>query len=616
MKAIYSMALSGSRSLAVIAAVAGSVCCARADIKYTVEAKPNDGILHVTMEIPNTSNGCKLQIPNWGPGGYVLRDGFARVQNLSATDSSGKQLKLDTKIEVFPKPFMQGDVEKVASNRVCTWTVAPADKTIVQYDVPSPLNDGSLHWAGPATYIYETSRLRERCVLDIKVPKGWPVYTGLVETKMGSHEYTAKTYDVLADNPVSTGDLTVDSYISRGKTHWIVMRGAPRAKVDRAKLIKACKFVSDMETDFFGDSAPYDHYVWHFAVNDNADGAGGLEHLASTEITLAQGVGPRAVDVLAHEFFHLWNVKRIRSKVLGPFDYTKLPETGAIWWLEGVTDYYAYTLLHRYGWTDDAGYFATIASNLSIVRRNPAHKEIGPNEASMRVDEDSNGRGNSNGYHISYYNLGWLAGMCLDIEMRSQTEGRHTLDDVEHALWNLCKDDKPGFDEDEIRNQYVKFGGRPMGLVYDRIVMWPDGMRLEDTLAKVGLALVAKPEPYVELGFAFGGGFGGGGLRVTSVGASAAGKLEVGDSIVAVNGVDLSGEPGRAGMAALTRDLRTAVAGKPIKLSIARSGKAMDVEVTPVSASRSTYSVERMANPSAQQKQLGDAWLAKMTFKP
>jgi len=595
---------------------AASIAASQAEVKYTVEVKPDAGVLHVTMQIPQTSNGCMLQLPNWGPGGYRLNDNFTRVQHLVATDPDGKALKVDTKVEILEKRYEESGSYKTASNRLCTWIVAPAAETTIQYDVPSLLSDGSIHWGGPATYIYETSRLRDKCQLDIKVPKGWPIYTGLNETKPGSHSYTAKTYDVLADNPVSTGDLTVDSYISRGKKHWIVMRGAPRAKVDRAKLLKACKFVSDMETDFFGDRAPYDHYVWHFAVNNSADGAGGLEHLSSTEISLAQGVGPRAVDVLAHEFFHLWNVKRIRSKVLGPFDYTKLPQSGAIWWLEGVTDYYAYNLLHRYGWTDDASYFDTIVSNLTIVRRNPAHTQIGPNEASMRVDEDSNGRGNSNGYHISYYNLGWLAGMCLDIEMRYQTKGKHTLDDVEQALWNICRDDKPGFEEEEIRNQLVKFGGKPMGLAYDRIVMWADGMQIEQTLAKAGLELVAKPQPFVEVGFTYGGGFGATAVKVTSVTAAVSGKLELGDSIVGVNGVDLEGDNVRAMTASLAREMRGAVAGKPIKLAVIRAGKTVNVEVVPYSASRDTYAVQRMKNATPDQQALGTAWLATKKFKP
>ncbi len=607
-----------SKSVVSMAVLASLAVAARADITYQVEAHPDTGVLHVTMTLPHTDKGSKLQIPNWGPGGYRLNDNFTHVQNLVATDGNSHALKIDTVMETIDRKYNDGgNGDKVAHNRLCTWVVEPTKETIVQYDVPSRLADGSMHWGGPATYLYEVNRRLEHCVLDIKVPSGWPVYTGLNEVSPGSHQYTANTYDVLADNPVSTGDLTVDSYVSRGKTHWIVMRGAARANVDRAKLLKACKFVSDMETDFFGDSAPYDHYVWHFAVNGNADGAGGLEHLASTEITLAEGVGPRAVDVLAHEFFHLWNVKRIRSKPLGPFDYTKLPETGAIWWLEGVTDYYAYTLLHRYGWNDDASYFATLASNLQIVRNNKAHTLVGPNEASMRVAEDSNGRGNSNGYHISYYNLGWLAGACLDIELRAQTGNKHTLDDVEHALWQLCRNDKPGFEEDEIEKQYVRFGGPSMGPIYDRIVMKADGMQMEETLAKVGLHLVTKAQPYVDLGFTFGGGFGGAatGLRVRNATGPAEGKLEQGDSIIAVNGKDLPTNP-RDMMAAMTAAERDATAGTPFKLTIERDGARQDVEITPVTSSRNVFTVERMPDATPDQKKLGDEWLATKKFKP
>ena len=198
----------------------------------------------------------------------------------------------------------------------------------------------------------------------------------------------------------------------------------------------------------------------------------------------------------------------------------------------------------------------------------------------------------------------------------AQTNGKRTLDDVEHALWRMCRHDQPGFDEDEIRNQLVKLGGKAMGLAYDRIVMWPDGMRIEETLAKAGLELVTKPQPYVELGFTFGGGMGNSGVRVTSVSGKGQGLLEVGDTIIGVNGSELVEDTGRAAGGAIGRELRAAVAGNPIKMAIIRNGKSQTVEVTPVTASRGTYSVQRIANASAEQKKLGDAWLAKKAFKP
>ncbi|MDR3689054.1 MAG: hypothetical protein P4L46_06715 [Fimbriimonas sp.] len=591
---------------------------ARADVKYTVDVRPDTKVLHVMIRLEGTNHGSRFQIPNWGPGGYVLRDSFKNVKNLIAKDAHGHALAIETKMETLHKKYQEGQSAKIADNDVCTWIVAPAKETILEYDIPlgaRELSDGSVHWSGPSTYLYEINHRRDKCLLAIDVPANWPVCVGLTETKPGSNAYVAKTYDVLADNPVSTGNLLVDHYECRGKMHWIVLRGAAKAKVDRNKLIQACRFVSECETDFFGDSAPYDKYVWHFAVNDTPDGAGGLEHLSSTEISLAAGVGPRAKSVLAHEFFHLWNVKRIRSRVLGPFDYTKLPETGALWWLEGVTDYYAYTLPHRYDGIDDKAYFAAIAANLQAVRNNPDYKMVGPFESSMRVDESNHGRGNSNGYLISYYNLGWLAGMVLDIELRSHTNGKHSLDDVEHALWDLCKNDKPGFDEGEIRKQLVRFGGLDMGNVYDRVVMKADGMAIEDTLSKVGLELTTTPGPYVDLGFNFGGFPGSSVLNVVAVRSSVEGKLQVGDQIVAVDGEALvNADRGLA--AEMARRTRGIAAGKALKLTIKRAGESIDVDVTPVSATRDIFSVDWAKNPTPSEKRLGAEWLASKKYRP
>src|SRR5471030_976457 len=127
------------RSLVSCATFAFAVSALHAEVRYTVEAKPADGVLHLTMEISHTGKGCSLQIPNWGPGGYRLNDNFTHVQHLMATDEAGKTLEIKTNIETVAKPYEDSGEIKVASNRICTWMVAPASKTIVQYDVPSRL---------------------------------------------------------------------------------------------------------------------------------------------------------------------------------------------------------------------------------------------------------------------------------------------------------------------------------------------------------------------------------------------------------------------------------------------------------------------------------------------
>lgn len=581
---------------------------ARADLAYKVKVTPDPANLHVTISIPKAQSGTKLQIPNWAPGSYRLVDNYKNVKNLKVTDDRGQELKVEQTIEKSKREYGDAPDRKVAENDVCTWTVPPARAITVEYDMSSTLLDGSMHWSGPSTYIYPVGRTQEACTLSLDLPSGWAAHHGMNERGGAA---VAPTYDVLADNPVSTGDLLVDTYVSRGKPHFIVMRGRAKANVDRAYLIKACKFVTDMQTDLFG-GAPYDKYVWHFSVNDAADGAGGLEHLSSTQISLAAGVGPRAVSVISHEFFHLWNVKRIRSRVLGPFDYTRLPDTGALWWLEGVTDYFAHQLLYRYGWWGQDMLQKDILDNLNSIINNPAYREVSPNEASLRVAEMSNGRGNSGGWRISYYPYGWLTGMVLDIELRRVTGGKHTLDDVLLGLWEQNKNDQPGFEEDEIRRLCVKFGGMEMGWFYDRVALKPGPLPIEASLAKVGLRMGERDEQFADLGFV-NGQADAEGSRVGRPVGPAEGKLQSGDVIVGIGGKSITGSRRSVGQG-MAELARTAKVGVPVKLTVKRGEQTLDVEITPVAGTRKAKFIEADPAATAEAKALGKNWLAQRKF--
>ncbi|MFN8221223.1 MAG: PDZ domain-containing protein [Fimbriimonadales bacterium] len=576
---------------------------ARADLGYTVQASPETGLLHVTLKIPGTTSGAKLQMPNWAPGAYVLTDNFNRVKNLKATDGEGRTLTINRTSEFWTKEYGDAPARGSQKNEIVTWEVEPAKTTVVEYDVDTGVTDGAMHWSGPSSYMYPVGRTQEKCTLSIKLPEGWNAYLGLL-AKNGV--YTAATYDVLADNPVTAGgDLLVDTYTVRGKPHTIVMRGAPKSGVDRAYLIKACKFVSESQGNFFG-GLPYDCYVWHFSVNNAADGAGGLEHLSSTQIGLAKGVGPRAVSVLSHEFFHLWNVKRVRSKALGPFDYTKLPQTGALWWLEGVTDYYASRILFTDGWWAEDLFFKSIGSNVNTVRNTDSRTQVSIYDCSLRTDEANNGRGNSNGYRGSYYNRGWVAGMMLDIEVRAHTGGKKSLDDVERVLWQQCKDDQPGFPEDGIRQALVKVGGTDMGRVYDDIVMKPGDPDVERSLSQVGLMIGEVDEAFTDVGFAW--SVSDGAAKVTSVSGPATGKLEVGDAITAINGTEVSGSVPQIGRI-LGGALNQAKVGETIKLSVKRGGETVAVDVVPANGTRKAKAITRDPKATPAQKSLGAAWL-------
>lgn len=588
------------------------VCCTfgATEIRYTVTVDPEASLLRVRMELPDTEKGAKLRIPNWAPGSYRLVDNFNLVKNLRATDAQGKELAIKTEDTKLTKAYGDGADRKTVENTVRTWMVDPAPTTIVTYELSTIVNFDAVHWSGPSTYLYEVDRINEACRLEISAPEHWRgAYCGLEETGPRTMVFTAPDYDVLADNPVSVGALSTITYTERGAKHEIVMRGQPYREIDRNALLEACKFVTRSQIDFFGNM-PYKKYVWHFNVTDNLDGAGGLEHLSSTQITLASGLGIRAVSVIAHEFFHLWNVKRIRSKPLGPFDYTKLPETGALWWLEGVTDYYAHYLLHVYGWVDRDQLYKDVVDNLNTVRRNPARLEISPYDASFRVGEASNGRGNSGGYRVNYYSLGWVCGLVLDLEVRARTGGKHSLDDVTKALWEICSDDKPGFEEDEIRRQLIKFGGNGMAEVYDNLIMKPGEVPVEAALAKAGLKLEEVDVTTPNLGATFVSDP----TRGTSV-TRATGALQNGDKVFKIGMEAVEGSRMKQ-QAAIQRAMKGVKVGDKVSVQVVRgTGNPMTVDVTVTGTTAKVLKVVPLADATPEQKRIGEGWLARRPIR-
>lgn len=575
--------------LSSIAVLAWVAALAQAEIVYTVQALPDAKRLDLTIEVPKVTGSVELQMPNWAPGSYRLVDNWKNVQEFSATDGGGQTAKIDK-----PNDY--------------TWKLSGADGTFkVKYSIPNTPTDGVIHFSGPSTYLYVIDRKTESCRLRFQVPGDeWPIELGLDEDPQEKGAYLAPDYDVLADNPVSMGAFLRDTYTVGGKPHIIVYRGEAKSQVDRAYVIKACKAVTEMQIDFFGNQ-PYNKYVWHFSVRPGADGAGGLEHLSSTQMSIAAGIGPSVVHVMSHEFFHLWNVKRIRSKPLGPFDYTQLPKTGALWWLEGVTDYYSVLLLARYKWDTEERFYQDMLRQVDSVRANAARMEVSPYDASYRVGEAANGRGNSNGYRISYYTTGWLCGLVLDLEIRHRSGGKHSLDDVMLALWDLCKDDRPGFEEDEIRKQCIRFGGPTLGEFYDRVIRKPGELPVEEQLAKAGLQIGETDEKTVAIGFAFTPVRDRAALRVRRVDEGAKGVLEEGDLILAIEGKDIELQNFARGGANPT--LPGAKVGTPIKLKIEREGKAMDVEITPREGVRKIRKILPMSGADPGRVKFRNDWI-------
>jgi len=587
----------------------GLLCATAANaqsvITYHVAPSVADKTYHIQLDIPHNQDPIvRVQIPVWSPGAYIVGDYAANIADLSATDAAHKPL-------LVYHPDQN------------TWEIAAhgAPSLSVQYTVKNvdlEAVDGAPrrgHLTGPRTYLYVVGRKAEPVALSISDPPGakvWRIATSLDPVEgtanpgtFGTvHDFAAPSYDVLADAPVEMGDFAEDMFTAAGKPHYVVLYGQ-HDNVDRKKLVDICKRVAETETGFFG-GAPYHRYVFEFrAANGRTGGGGGLEHLGSAEIGTITVVDDRLRFVIAHEFFHLWNVKRIRPFVLGPFNYVDPPHTNNLWESEGVTDYYADLLSHRGGLITNDDYLKHLGETITTLQNNPARLKVSADESSWHVWDANNSQGYGG---LSYYTKGEMVGLCLDLKIRQVTGGQRSLDDVMRALWGQVRHGEgPGYGEDDIEKTVNRISGQDLSGFYDLLARSHEEMPLADCLAYMGLTLTRSIQPTVvsdlQMNVRPDRQFSA--LVVNSVepdGAAAKAGVQVGDRLQAVNGV--------TDMRAMFQTLRATAPGKTLTLSLLRNGNPVDVTYT--MGSRDQYPWQVTVNPSAPSEavRLRQQWLS------
>lgn len=574
-------------------------------ISYEVKSLAKEKSFQVLMEIPKIKDlTVRLQIPVWSPGAYAVGNYAASIADITATDTQGKSLRV-----FHPEPNTWDVAANGAKTIRVSYTVKNSDLEDVD-GVPK-----RAHIRGPRTYLYVVGRKAEPVTLSVVPPpnaKVWKIAVGLEGAKVSGESpqgaaaaakfrYTASSYDVLADAPVEMGDYVEDSFTSGGKIHQVVLYGN-YANIDRAKLVEYCRRVADYQTAFFGD-APFPHYVFMFrAAGGPGGGAGGLEHLSSTEIGISGTVGDVVRSVIAHEYFHLWNVKRIRPFVLGPFDYVSPPRTANLWWSEGVTSYYGDLLSRRSGINTDAEYFKHLADTITELQNTPGRLTISADEASMRVWDG--GFGGFGG--LSYYTKGELVGLCLDLEIRKQTQNRKSLDDVMKSLYTQVKrGNGPGFAEDDIKATVNRISGQDLSEFYDIAARSTEELPLAKCLSYAGLTLApaAEPRMVTDLGMTTTLDRETRTLRILAVvpsGAADAAGLKVDDRIVAING--------QADLLQMNQLRRTAP-GTKLPLTVQRGNEKLDIEYTVGSRPFTVYQLTIDPNATPEQNQLRQAWL-------
>ena len=497
---------------------------------YSLTVPTDRSAYLVELQITNPPNPSRLVIPNWAPGAYRLMDSGQNIGGFVAVTAAGEQLP------VHQDSPISWIVDTRGNARITVRYTAGLRDTI-QWRRPNNrwfLRAGSGVVDGPRTFMYLDGWKQSPARVTFQLPRGWRIATGLVPTTIDSLAFSAPNYDVLIDSPVLLGHFLAYRFNAAGTPHRAVVDlGGARAHAP-AVFVDMLRRISTTAIGIFG-GAPYRDYTYIFVGGRG----GGLEHLNSTTIGVTTGTlarTPRAAEaVSAHEFFHAWNVKRIRPVELGPFDYEHEVRTVNLWWSEGVTDYYADVILARAGLDSPRDFAQGIATSIGNHRGNPARLRISPERSSWTV-WDSPAVNDS--YTISYYLQGELLGFLLDLGIRDSTDNAKSLDDVMRYLFDHCAGER-GFTRDDLLAAVRAATGRNFEEFWRLYVGGVTEIPWNDYVRAAGWEVVFSEEPAIDarIGSIPPAVQGGRWRAVAAPGsAAAAAGLQTGDELVRIDG--------------------------------------------------------------------------------
>lgn len=489
------LTLAGARMLAPtpLARQAQAVVAPNAPTRYElapeVSATPRRLRVTMTFAAPPGAHKVALQMPVWSPGDYHLQNHARYVQNVRAWE--GDPADARPLVVAHPDPNTW-EVQTAGATRVTLmYTLPETPPGIFSENIQLRAKQAFVN--GPAAYLYLVGQKDRPATLTLRLPKGWQAETSLEPATTPGDDllaFTAPDYDTLADAPVvmaAPAALETREFVYKKAPVRVVLFGDVGSIRDLDNSLPLLRKIVEAEARLM-QGFPCPRYRFLFEARGRG---GGLEHLNSSRIALGPGMSRRDMALMAaHEFFHLWNVKRIRPRVLGPFDYIHPPRTRNLWFAEGVTQYYAVLSCLRAGLFSEEEFQGYWRNAIRAYQSNPARLRVTADEASLKVWEG----GTSNGYGgLDYYEKGQLIGLCLDLQIRHLTGGARSLDDVMRFLMQQYGLPKPGYGEDDLRAAIVRVSGHDLSDFYDLLARSTAEMPFAECLARVGLDTDLRP---------------------------------------------------------------------------------------------------------------------------
>jgi predicted metalloprotease with PDZ domain len=459
-------------------------------IVYTVRLAPETQTAEVQATIPTGKRASiDLMMPVWSPGFYRVEDYAARIHDLVASTADGRSLS----------------VEQPQKNR---WRVqtSGAATIVVSYRVTCTQRSVTTNWVsadlavlnGAPTFITLAERVRRPHDVRLELPATLKrAMTALDAAPDGlPNHYRADDFDTLVDSPIVAGDLDVHDFDVDGSRHYLVDAG-DRAQFDGARAAGDLQRIVRQARVLWG-FLPYKHYVF---LNVFRQGGGGLEHRNSTLLTASATrattpAGYRSwLSFVAHEYFHAFNVKRLRPVELGPFDYENEPHTKSLWISEGFTSYYAELLLARAGLDGSPEFLAAMSSPIRQLQQAPGRLVQTLEQSSWDVWSNSmSGVNTDPKTSVSYYVKGEVAGFLLDARIRRATNGSKSLDDVMRLAYRRYGG-AHGFTPEQFRKASEDVARADLGAWFTRTVSSTEELEYDDALDWYGLRFVARDSP-------------------------------------------------------------------------------------------------------------------------
>jgi predicted metalloprotease with PDZ domain len=490
----------------------------RYDVTYRIAMPdPASHLFEVSIEVAGVDvDTLDLQLPVWSPGRYARMDFARNVQRFAAT-AGGDTLRWDKGNGSLWRVATDGAREVQIHYRVF------ADNLSGTFSVLDTLH---ANWNGASLFMYVVGHKPDPVKLVVTPPAGWHVING-ASLAVDQLEFTFPTYDHFIDTPTEVAPaLDVDTMRVDGRLIRVVVHhgdapiGAGEGRVNgvtnasaeaprnglRERFLRDVRRIVETEHRVLGPP-PLETYT--FLFNVGFPGGDGMEHLTSTQIIDASPW--RAADTLlsgietaSHEYFHAWNVKRIRPVALGPFDYTREQYQPSLWVAEGWTQYYGEMTLHRAGIVDKAWLYRTLAGTVRYTSETPARLEMSARMASFHAPFWDGAAApmatNRPAQFISYYTKGAALALLLDLKIRAASDGRRSLDDVLRVLktrtWDARTSDYylpgRGYTEDDVERAASDVMGENLHPWFTRYVGGVEELPWAETLALAGITLTVR----------------------------------------------------------------------------------------------------------------------------